>query len=174
MSRSRAPRSPTPPPTEPLTRDSSNSSQHSNNVAVIASDEHGSGSPPNSAPREPLVSVRTALQNTGGDLTAAEAACAEEAADGATGDTNPDLELPCTSRVATKRSLDSADRAAVEALQKKVTDSTDLLKELAAKPKDQPTNEREVFGQYVHNSLLTMSKARLMVINKLLTVHGGR
>ena len=48
MSRSRAPRSPTPPPTEPLTRDSSNSSQHSDNVAVIASDEHGSGSPPKS------------------------------------------------------------------------------------------------------------------------------
>ena len=64
-------------------------------------------------------------------------------------------------------------RAAVEALQKKVTDSTDLLKELAAKPKDQPTNEREVFGQYVHNSLLTMSEARFkktrLVINRLLT-----
>lgn len=64
-------------------------------------------------------------------------------------------------------------RAAVECLKKKVTDSTDLLKQLAAKPKDQPANEREVFGQYVHSSLLTMSKARFkktrLVINNLLT-----
>ncbi|KAJ3598555.1 hypothetical protein NHX12_002064 [Muraenolepis orangiensis] len=36
-------------------------------------------------------------------------ACTEEAADGATGDATPDLELTCTSRVATKRSLDAAD-----------------------------------------------------------------
>lgn len=62
------------------------------------------------------VSVRTALQNTGGDLTAAEAAYAEQAADGATGDTTPDLELTCTSRVATKRSLDAADRYAYHTL----------------------------------------------------------
>ena len=234
------PRSPTPPPTESLTRDSSNSSQHSNNVAVIASDEHGSGSPPKSKKkvtnptkprkikesatiseareilmvewlrenpmvwnpklnaykdtakrlkrwedqaqvldpshdeikngahlqrwfrslrdihvkldkdlksgagareltsmteretwintqfsflkgiirhrREPLVSVWTALQKTGGDLTAAEAACAEEAADGATDDTTPDLEPTCTSRVATKCSLDAADRYAYQTL----------------------------------------------------------
>ena len=237
--RSRSLRSPTPPPREPLTRDSSNSSQHSNNAAVIASDEHGSGSLPKSKKkkvtnpskprkikesatisearemvewlrenpmvwnpklnaykdtgkrlkrwedqaqvldpshdqikdgahlqrwfrslrdihvkldkesksgtgareltslteretwintqftllkgiirhrREPLVSVRTALQNTGGDLTAAEAACAEESADGAPGDTTPDLKLPCTSRVATKRSLDAADRYAYQTL----------------------------------------------------------
>lgn len=238
---SRSSRSPTPPPGEPLTRYSPNSSQHSNNAAVIASDEHGAGALPKSKKkkvtnpikprkikasatiseareilmvewlrenpmvwnpklnaykdtgkrlkrwedqaqlldpsndeikdgahlqrwfrslrdihvkldkesksgagardltslteretwintqftflkgiirhrREPLVSVRTAIQNTGGDLTAAEAACAEEAADGAPGDTTPDVDLPCTSRRATKRILDAADRYAYQIL----------------------------------------------------------
>ncbi|XP_014663104.1 PREDICTED: uncharacterized protein LOC106805847 [Priapulus caudatus] len=101
---------------------------------------------------EPVNSVKATIAAHSGDLEAAEAACAAIVVDD---DSKPSTVPSSSSQRKSKRGQD--DDQLLQSLQKRVHESGELLKGIA---QPQPITATAAFANYVHDSLVSMSKRK--------------